>query len=75
MDSFGTPRVPFVPRRGRPPVGRRRQALHRPAGRDRRQLLGHAHPAVVAAVSQQIATLGHVSNLFMAEPTITSADG
>ena len=26
--------------------------------------LGHAHPAVVAAVTEQIATLGHVSNLF-----------
>ena len=26
--------------------------------------LGHAHPAIVAAVSEQIATLGHVSNVF-----------
>lgn len=26
-------------------------------------LLGHAHPAVVEAVSRQVATLGHVSNL------------
>lgn len=26
--------------------------------------LGHAHPAVVAAVSHQVATLGHVSNFF-----------
>lgn len=26
--------------------------------------LGHAHPAVVAAVSQQMAVLGHVSNLY-----------
>jgi acetylornithine aminotransferase len=26
--------------------------------------LGHAHPAVVAAVSEQVATLGHVSNLY-----------
>jgi acetylornithine/N-succinyldiaminopimelate aminotransferase len=30
-------------------------------------LLGHAHPAVVEAVSRQIATLGHTSNL-MAHP-------
>jgi acetylornithine/N-succinyldiaminopimelate aminotransferase len=30
--------------------------------------LGHAHPAVVAAVSAQIGTLGHVSNLY-ANPT------
>jgi acetylornithine/N-succinyldiaminopimelate aminotransferase len=27
-------------------------------------VLGHAHPAVVKAVSQQISTLGHVSNLY-----------
>lgn len=27
-------------------------------------LLGHAHPAVIRAVSKQIATLGHVSNLY-----------
>jgi acetylornithine aminotransferase len=27
-------------------------------------VLGHAHPAVVKAVSKQIATLGHVSNLY-----------
>ncbi|GGM13552.1 acetylornithine transaminase [Nakamurella endophytica] len=31
--------------------------------------LGHAHPAVVAAVSAQIATLGHVSNFF-SHPTV-----
>ncbi|WP_218566363.1 acetylornithine transaminase [Vallicoccus soli] len=30
--------------------------------------LGHAHPAVVEAVSRQVATLGHVSNL-VAHPT------
>lgn len=27
-------------------------------------VLGHAHPAIVKAVSKQIATLGHVSNLY-----------
>ena len=32
--------------------------------------LGHAPPAVVTAVSQQIATLGHVSNLYVAEPPV-----
>lgn len=28
-------------------------------------VLGHAHPAVVEAVSRQVATLGHVSNLYV----------
>ncbi|MFI9581691.1 acetylornithine transaminase [Streptomyces sp. NPDC052236] len=36
--------------------------------------LGHAHPAVVAAVSRQIASLGHVSNLYIAEPPIALAE-
>ena len=32
-------------------------------------VLGHAHPAVVKAVSQQVATMGHVSN-FYAHPNV-----
>ncbi|TQS41661.1 acetylornithine transaminase [Cryptosporangium phraense] len=37
-------------------------------------VLGHAHPAVVEAVTTQIATLGHVSNLFANVPAITLAE-
>ncbi|WP_199552559.1 acetylornithine transaminase [Streptomyces sp. N35] len=36
--------------------------------------LGHAHPAVVRAVSDQVATLGQISNLFIAEPTVALAE-
>ena len=36
--------------------------------------LGHAHPAVVAAVTRQISTLGHVSNLYLAEPPVALAE-
>jgi len=36
--------------------------------------LGHAHPAVVAAVTRQIGTLGHVSNLYAAEPPVALAE-
>ncbi|WP_405814025.1 MULTISPECIES: acetylornithine transaminase [unclassified Streptomyces] len=32
--------------------------------------LGHAHPAIVAAVTEQISTLGHVSNLYISEPVV-----
>jgi len=35
--------------------------------------LGYAHPALVAAVSQQIATLSHVSNYFATPPQIALA--
>jgi acetylornithine aminotransferase len=36
--------------------------------------LGHAHPAVVRAVTEQISTLGHVSNLYLSEPALTLAE-
>ncbi len=36
--------------------------------------LGHAHPAVVEAVTRQLSTLGHVSNFFATEPQITLAE-
>lgn len=32
--------------------------------------LGHAHPAVIDAVTEQIGKLGHVSNLFASEPVV-----
>jgi acetylornithine/N-succinyldiaminopimelate aminotransferase len=36
--------------------------------------LGHAHPALVAAVTQQLRTLGHISNFFASEPQIQLAE-
>ena len=36
--------------------------------------LGHNHPALVRAVSEQVATLGHVSNFFTTEPTLRLAE-
>jgi acetylornithine/N-succinyldiaminopimelate aminotransferase len=36
--------------------------------------LGHAHPAVVRAVTDQLETLGHVSNFFATAPQITLAE-
>jgi len=36
--------------------------------------LGHAHPALVAAVTEQLQTLGHVSNFFTSEPQIVLAE-
>nr|MBA3339946.1 aminotransferase class III-fold pyridoxal phosphate-dependent enzyme [Geodermatophilaceae bacterium] len=37
-------------------------------------VLGHAHPAVVAAVSSQVAILGHTSNLVVNEPGVALAE-
>ncbi|MDQ1697990.1 MAG: acetylornithine/N-succinyldiaminopimelate aminotransferase [Frankiaceae bacterium] len=36
--------------------------------------LGHAHPAVVAAVSAQVRRVAHTSNLYLNEPAITLAE-
>ena len=36
--------------------------------------LGHAHPALVDAVTNQLQTLGHVSNFFATEPQVRLAE-
>ncbi len=36
--------------------------------------LGHAHPALVSAVTNQLGTLGHVSNFFATEPQVRLAE-
>jgi len=36
--------------------------------------LGHAHPALVSAVSDQLKTLGHISNFFASKPQIELAE-
>ncbi|MFE0751315.1 acetylornithine transaminase [Gordonia sp. NPDC058843] len=36
--------------------------------------LGHAHPAIVEAVTGQLQTLGHVSNLYIAPPVVELAE-
>ncbi|GAA2802598.1 acetylornithine transaminase [Kitasatospora sp. CM 4170] len=73
-DNYGTPRIPLVRGAG--------AKLWDADGKEYTDLLGGiavnalgtAHPAVVEAVTRQIAGLGHVSNLFMAEPTIALAE-
>ncbi|GAA3023757.1 acetylornithine transaminase [Streptomyces glomeratus] len=74
MNNYGTPRLPLV--RG---AGTRlwdadgKQYLDFVGG-IAVNALGHAHPAVVEAVGRQIASLGHVSNLFIAEPPVALAE-
>ncbi|MCC5034108.1 acetylornithine transaminase [Streptomyces sp. WAC 00631] len=74
MDNYGTPRLPLVSGEG----ARVRDADGRGyldfVSGIAVNALGHAHPAVVRAVSGQIATLGHVSNLFVAEPPVELAE-
>ena len=36
--------------------------------------LGHGHPAITAAVTEQLATLGHTSNLYISPPAVELAE-
>ncbi|MFF2088017.1 acetylornithine transaminase [Nocardia sp. NPDC058176] len=74
MDNYGTPKVALV--RGAGAVlydadGKRYLDF---LGGIAVNSLGHAHPAILAAVTQQLGTLGHVSNLYASEPVIELAE-
>lgn len=74
MNNYGTPRVPLVRGAGAKLWDADGKEYVDLVGGIAVNALGTAHPAVVAAVSKQIGELGHVSNLFMAEPTIRLAE-
>ncbi|PJN39793.1 acetylornithine aminotransferase [Streptomyces sp. CB02959] len=74
MENFGTPRVPLVRGEGATVWDADGNAYLDFLGGIAVNALGHAHPAVVRAVTDQIATLGHVSNLFVSEPTVALAE-
>ncbi|MFC7449014.1 acetylornithine transaminase [Rhodococcus daqingensis] len=74
MDTYGVPRVALV--RGEGAVvtdADGKQYLDLLAG-IAVNILGHAHPAVVEAVTAQLSTLGHTSNLYATEPGIALAE-
>ncbi|MEV0594801.1 acetylornithine transaminase [Nonomuraea cavernae] len=75
----------FMPNYGVPPVALARGEGTRVWDVDGRQYLdfvggiavsslGHAHPALVEAVSRQVATIAHTSNLFLHEPEVLLAE-
>ncbi|WFE28800.1 acetylornithine transaminase [Solwaraspora sp. WMMD791] len=74
MDNYGTPPLALVRGEGATVVaedGRRYLDL---LGGIAVNALGHAHPAIVEAVTRQISSLGHVSNLYVAEPPVALAE-
>ncbi|AXO37715.1 acetylornithine transaminase [Micromonospora sp. B006] len=73
MDNYGTPPLALVSGSGAVVVDETGREYVDLLGGIAVNALGHAHPAVVAAVSKQVATLGHVSNLFVAEPPVALA--
>ncbi|MER6525143.1 acetylornithine transaminase [Streptomyces sp. NPDC001508] len=74
MNNYGTPRLPLVRGAGTTLWDADGKKYLDFVGGIAVNALGHAHPAVVAAVSRQIAALGHVSNLFIAEPPVALAE-
>ncbi|MFC8509093.1 acetylornithine transaminase [Streptomyces sp. NPDC057411] len=74
MDNYGTPRLPLVRGEGPRVWDADGNEYLDFVGGIAVNALGHAHPAVVEAVSRQIASLGHVSNLFVAEPPVALAE-
>ena len=74
MDNYGTPALALVRGSGTEvwdADGRRYLDLVSGVAVN---ALGHAHPAVVAAVTEQVAKLGHVSNFFVHEPVLRLAE-
>jgi acetylornithine/N-succinyldiaminopimelate aminotransferase len=74
MDNYGTPPLALVRGSGAEvwdADGRRYLDL---VGGIAVNALGHAHPAVVEAVTQQISTLGHTSNLYITQPPLDLAE-
>ncbi|MEU1075382.1 MULTISPECIES: acetylornithine transaminase [unclassified Streptomyces] len=73
-DNYGTPRLTLVRGAGATVWDADGSAYTDFVGGIAVNALGHGHPAVVEAVSRQIATLGHVSNLFASEPPVALAE-
>ncbi|MEU2074158.1 acetylornithine transaminase [Streptomyces sp. NPDC013489] len=74
MNNYGTPPLALVRGEGCTVWDEAGRAYTDFTGGIAVNTLGHAHPAVVAAVTDQVARLGHVSNLFVAEPPVALAE-
>ncbi|MDT0320750.1 acetylornithine transaminase [Streptomyces millisiae] len=74
MDNYGTPRVPLTHGEGARLWDADGKEYLDFLGGIAVNSLGTGHPAVVRAVSDQVALLSHVSNLFVAEPPVALAE-
>jgi acetylornithine/N-succinyldiaminopimelate aminotransferase len=73
-DNYGTPRIALTHGHGTTLWDAQGRAYTDFVGGIAVNVLGTAHDAIVRAVSDQIATLGHVSNLFIAQPPVELAE-
>ena len=74
MDTYGTPQIELVKGEGAMVTDSEgRQYLDLLSG-IAVNALGHAHPAIIEAVTTQLSTLGHTSNIFAHPQVITLAE-
>ncbi len=74
MNNYGTPQLALVKGEGAVLTAEDGKQYVDFLGGIAVNALGHAHPAVVEAVTQQIKSLGHVSNFYVAEPAVALAE-
>jgi acetylornithine aminotransferase len=74
MNTYGQPSLALVKGEGATVTDENGRSYVDLLGGIAVNVLGHAHPAVVRAVSDQVATLGHVSNLYASPPAAALAE-
>ncbi|MBO0853507.1 MAG: acetylornithine transaminase [Nocardia sp.] len=74
MDNYGTPKLALVRGAGAAVYDADGKRYLDFLGGIAVNSLGHGHPAILEAVTQQLGTLGHVSNLYISEPVVELAE-
>ncbi|MGC5626896.1 acetylornithine transaminase [Georgenia sp. Z1344] len=74
MNTFGTPRLELVSGSGTHVTDSEGRTYLDLLGGIAVLSLGHGHPALVGAVADQVARLGHVSNFFTTNPQVRLAE-
>ena len=75
MDNYGTPPVALASGDGAVVTDVDGKTYLDLLGGIAVNVLGHRHPAIIEAVTAQLNTLGHVSNLYATEPGVALAEG
>lgn len=74
MNNYGVPRIALVSGDGAVLTDADGKQYLDLLGGIAVNILGHRHPAILEAVTAQLGTLGHVSNLYASEPAVALAE-
>jgi len=74
QNNYGTPLIALTKRKGIVVTDADGKSYLDFLGGIATSILGHAHPAIVKAVSKQVSTLGHISNFYAHPNAITLAE-